>query len=199
MIIWYRQFSHLTCLTFVCYRDADAMVPNGASDIHHDPEAASLDTWEIWNKFRLLCHHHAKLSVALELTEDLPSEAELERWLAEPIKLVTIPSRVFQTGRRGQPALSPAHVSFLTKLFKVRFSVDPRFSICNCQNLKTDFMFWIYSIEYSICWRECHNTGIAWRRTSFTWWTYTRILLPSLPRNLMRLHTTTICKLLCNP
>jgi protein arginine N-methyltransferase 5 len=85
-----------------------------------DHTSDAIDTWEIWNKFRMLCHHHCKLSVAIELTEDLPTTAELDRWLAEPIKLITIPSRIFQTGRRGQPSLSQAHVSFLRKLFKVR-------------------------------------------------------------------------------
>lgn len=33
--------------------------------------------------------------VALELTHNLPSETELNRWLAEPVELIIIPSKMF--------------------------------------------------------------------------------------------------------
>jgi protein arginine N-methyltransferase 5 len=77
----------------------------------------AVKTWESWNRFRLQCHHHAKLGVALELTENMPSLVEQARWFAEPLKAVLIPTRIFITNSKGAPVLSSAHVAFLHKVF----------------------------------------------------------------------------------
>lgn len=59
----------------------------------------------------------------LELTENLPSEDALNRWLGEPIKAVIIPTSIFGTNKSGFPILNKAHQNFLNKLFKVNFSI----------------------------------------------------------------------------
>ena len=43
----------------------------------------------------MLCDHHDKISLALEMTADLPEESGLERWYAEPVKVLIIPTRIF--------------------------------------------------------------------------------------------------------
>jgi protein arginine N-methyltransferase 5 len=50
------------------------------------------DPWETWNKIRSLAEHHASLSVALELTSDLPDQSTVEQWGAEPVRLVILPT-----------------------------------------------------------------------------------------------------------
>lgn len=89
-----------------------------AKDVIVAPSDEASKSWELWNRFRLACHHHHKLSVALELTEHMPSELEQARWIAEPIKAVIIPTRVFITNSKGAPVLSAAHVAFLHRIFR---------------------------------------------------------------------------------
>lgn len=80
--------------------------------------------WEVWNYFRLLCDHSSRLHVALELTADLPSsDRELERWFAEPVRAVIIPTDIFLTNKQGFPVLSKRHKVFLLQLFKYRVQV----------------------------------------------------------------------------
>ena len=67
----------------------------------------------------MICDHHKKLGVALELTCDLPSNDVIERWLGEPIKTVILPTKVFLTNRKGYPVLSKAHQVVVQRLFKV--------------------------------------------------------------------------------
>ena len=89
--------------------------------IASSPEISDEDavkSWERWNRFRLQCHHHSKLGIALELTEHLPSSVDQDRWFGEPLKAVLIPTRLFITNSKGAPVLSPSHVSFLHKVFK---------------------------------------------------------------------------------
>jgi type II protein arginine methyltransferase len=47
--------------------------------------------------------------VALELSADVPSAANVERWLGEPIKCLIVPISIFLTNKKGYPVLSKAH------------------------------------------------------------------------------------------
>lgn len=38
------------------------------------------DTWNWWNKFRSTADFSSKLSIALELSADIPSRLEITRW-----------------------------------------------------------------------------------------------------------------------
>eukprot|EP01117_Protostelium_nocturnum_P013830 TRINITY_DN5206_c0_g1_i2.p1 TRINITY_DN5206_c0_g1~~TRINITY_DN5206_c0_g1_i2.p1 ORF type:complete len:626 (+),score=226.31 TRINITY_DN5206_c0_g1_i2:52-1929(+) len=91
--------------------DNAPLAPNGKPI--HDP-------WEHWNNFKTLCDQHASLSVALELTEDLPGEGVLKRWLGEPVKAVIIPTKIFMTNKSGFPVLSKRHQQFLIQLFRYK-------------------------------------------------------------------------------
>ncbi|KAL4219133.1 Protein arginine N-methyltransferase 5 [Mactra antiquata] len=90
---------------------------DGESQI--DDTRQSEDTWEWWNTFRTMCDTNKRVSVALELTEDLPDERSLQRWLSEPIKAVVLSTKLFLTNKKGYPVLSKAHQGFLRSLFKL--------------------------------------------------------------------------------
>ncbi|KAK3086104.1 hypothetical protein FSP39_013632 [Pinctada imbricata] len=77
------------------------------------------DTWKWWHKFRTLCEAQKRLSVALELTANLPSEDVINRWLSEPVKCVVISTSLFLTNKRGYPVLSKAHQMLIHRLFKL--------------------------------------------------------------------------------
>ncbi|KAH3824365.1 hypothetical protein DPMN_126200 [Dreissena polymorpha] len=66
-----------------------------------------------------MCDSSKRVSVALELSEDLPPYPVLQRWLAEPIKAVVVSTGLFLTNKKGYPVLSRSHQGFLRSLFKV--------------------------------------------------------------------------------
>ncbi|KAL3689090.1 hypothetical protein R1sor_015399 [Riccia sorocarpa] len=75
------------------------------------------DTWEWWNMFRTLCEHHSQLSIALDITAELPSPSSLRRWLGEPLKAAILHTSAFLTNKRGYPCLSRQHQHLVTTLF----------------------------------------------------------------------------------
>ncbi|CAI2170057.1 20379_t:CDS:10 [Funneliformis geosporum] len=84
------------------------------------PCSNGMEMWEKWNKFRTFCENHYKLSIALELSVNLPDEVYLERWFAEPIKAVLLPTKIFLTNVKGYPVLSKKHQGFVKKLMKYK-------------------------------------------------------------------------------
>ncbi|RIB22967.1 protein methyltransferase [Gigaspora rosea] len=77
-------------------------------------------TWERWNKFRTLCENHVRLSIALEVTQNLPEDNILDRWFAEPIRAVILPTNLFLSNAKGWPVLSKRHQAFIRKLIKYK-------------------------------------------------------------------------------
>ncbi|GFQ03706.1 protein arginine n-methyltransferase 1.5 [Phtheirospermum japonicum] len=67
-----------------------------------------IDSWELWNSFRLLSEHHSQLSVALDIMSSLPSASSVTRWFGEPS---------FLTNARGYPCLSKRHQRLATAFF----------------------------------------------------------------------------------
>lgn len=47
--------------------------------------------------------------MALELSADIPSVANVDRWLGEPIKCLIVPTSIFLTNKKGYPVLSKSH------------------------------------------------------------------------------------------
>ncbi|XP_052284761.1 protein arginine N-methyltransferase 5-like isoform X2 [Dreissena polymorpha] len=86
---------------------------------HCEERQPTEDTWEWWNTFRTMCDSSKRVSVALELSEDLPPYPVLQRWLAEPIKAVVVSTGLFLTNKKGYPVLSRSHQGFLRSLFKL--------------------------------------------------------------------------------
>nr|XP_006816923.1 PREDICTED: protein arginine N-methyltransferase 5-like [Saccoglossus kowalevskii] len=88
-------------------------------DSNNDVNPENTDTWQWWNTLRTSCDSHKKLSIALELSTDLPSKSAIDRWLGEPIKCAIIPTSVFLTNKKGYPVLSKAHQAIVVRLFKL--------------------------------------------------------------------------------
>jgi type II protein arginine methyltransferase len=84
------------------------------------PSEQDMEPWEIWNVIRTMCGEHPNLGVALELTADLPSRAVLDRWVAEPIRVVLLSTSAYVTNRVGYPVLSRRHQDFIKVMFKMR-------------------------------------------------------------------------------
>ncbi|CAI5741641.1 unnamed protein product [Peronospora destructor] len=86
------------------------------------------DPWKAWDSLRARCEYHPKLHVALEITADLPSAEEIQRWLGEPVKAAIIATNVFLTNRKGYPALSQRHQTLMAQLFqhKIQFYLSGR-------------------------------------------------------------------------
>ncbi|KAH6788310.1 SHK1 binding protein 1 [Perilla frutescens var. frutescens] len=76
-----------------------------------------VDSWELWNSFRLLCEHHSQLSVALDLLSSLPSASSVARWFGEPIRAAIINTNSFLTNAKGYPCLSKRHQRLATAFF----------------------------------------------------------------------------------
>ncbi|MQL94125.1 hypothetical protein Taro_026774 [Colocasia esculenta] len=76
-----------------------------------------LDSWELWNSFRLLCEHHNQLSVALDVLSSLPSNNSLGRWFGEPVRAAIIHTESFLTNARGYPCLSKRHQKLMAGFF----------------------------------------------------------------------------------
>jgi protein arginine N-methyltransferase 5 len=80
-----------------------------------DGAAHPVDTWAVWDRIRTLCDHHPRLSLVLEVTEDLPAPAEVARWLAEPVRALAVHTRLFLTGVAGAPRLSRSHAQLMRR------------------------------------------------------------------------------------
>ena len=76
-------------------------------------------TWHWWKKLRSLIEENSKMNVSLVLTPDLPASDEIERWFAEPVRSLTIPTSLFMTNKSGFPVLPRPHQIFVKKFFEV--------------------------------------------------------------------------------
>ncbi|AQK60998.1 Protein arginine N-methyltransferase 1.5 [Zea mays] len=84
----------------------------------HTLQSEIVDSWELWNSFRLLCDHSSQLCVALDILSTLPSINSLARWFGEPVRAAILQTEAFLTNAKGYPCLSKRHQSLLTGFFK---------------------------------------------------------------------------------
>lgn len=90
------------------------------------PEYQPEDTWQWWNQFRSGTDFRSHITLALELTADLPPPAELLRWYGETINLLIIPIDIFVNNRNNFPVLGVAHKNAVLKFLS---KTDCRFAI----------------------------------------------------------------------
>lgn len=88
-----------------------------------------IKSWERWNSIRNMAGSESKLGVALELSGSLPSDAVLDRWFAEPIKVIILPEDIFLTNNMGYPVLSKRHQQVVRSFIKHK----PTFIISSTQ------------------------------------------------------------------
>eukprot|EP00922_Rhytidocystis_sp_ex-Travisia-forbesii_P064358 GHVS01095649.1.p1 GENE.GHVS01095649.1~~GHVS01095649.1.p1 ORF type:complete len:729 (-),score=89.07 GHVS01095649.1:300-2486(-) len=87
------------------------------------PGGVTVDGWEIWNRLRMMCDYPSRMGVALEMTDMTGLPGDLERWQAEPVKAIIIPSHLFLSNSKGYPVLPKRHKTFLQQLFKYKVHV----------------------------------------------------------------------------
>lgn len=100
--------------------DLPGKVPYAVADDAGLPTEKDMEPWEVWNTIRTLCGEHPNLGVALELTQDLPSRGVLERWVAEPVRVVLLSTSSYVTNKVGYPVLSRRHQDFIKMMFTMR-------------------------------------------------------------------------------
>ncbi|KAG0365182.1 hypothetical protein BGZ54_006784 [Gamsiella multidivaricata] len=91
-------------------------------------ELQGMKSWERWNSLRNMAGSESKLGVALELSGTLPTDQVLDRWFAEPVKVIVLPENVFLTNNKGYPVLSKRHQHVVRKFLKFK----PYFMISSC-------------------------------------------------------------------
>jgi type II protein arginine methyltransferase len=75
--------------------------------------------WQIWNTVQTLTNYNARLSVALQIPKDLPSQQLIKQWFAEPVRMLLCSAEVFLSNNKGYPVLSKAHQRFLNSFMRV--------------------------------------------------------------------------------
>ncbi|KAF8932067.1 hypothetical protein BGZ58_007244 [Dissophora ornata] len=83
-------------------------------------ELQGMKSWERWNSLRNMAGSESKLGVALELSGALPTDQVLDRWFAEPVKVIILPEDIFLTNNKGYPVLSKRHQHIVRKFFKFK-------------------------------------------------------------------------------
>ncbi|PKI84260.1 type II protein arginine methyltransferase [Malassezia vespertilionis] len=94
--------------------------PNGA---HAMPAAAYLRTndnwaWETWEALQNFTGYNAQLHVALDLSMPLPPSASMQRWTAEPVSMLWLPSSSFLANAKGYPVLSKSAQGLIRRLLR---------------------------------------------------------------------------------
>lgn len=91
------------------------------SSVHNDPVDYF---WKGWDLLRAYSTNTTKMMIALELDADLPQGSRLQRWRAEPVQLVVLPTSIFLTNAKGYPVLSKPHQDFLKYYLSVFSSLN---------------------------------------------------------------------------
>ncbi|KAI5586964.1 hypothetical protein BDE02_06G246900 [Populus trichocarpa] len=82
------------------------LVKTDDDDVMDVNSTSFIDSWELWNAFRLLCEHHNQPS--------LPSVNSFGRWFGEPVTAAIINMDSFLTNGWGYPCLSKCHQKLIT-------------------------------------------------------------------------------------
>ncbi|KAI8321959.1 Skb1 methyltransferase, partial [Martensiomyces pterosporus] len=82
--------------------------------------------WLLWNELRLLCNSDSRLQIALELDVGPDDGLDIAQWVAEPVQLVMLPTRMFTTNAAGFPVLAKRHQEIVRRWmqFNVAFVVS---------------------------------------------------------------------------
>lgn len=104
-------------------------VPLVAPDCSQWEESATPnceDTWDWWNRFRLMANSSSKINLCLEVSEDIPSEEQVKRWVGEPIKTVSVPTSLFLTNKKGYPVLAKQHQALIRQFVHLDIQIIVR-------------------------------------------------------------------------
>ena len=113
------------------------------------------DTWHWWNNFRCTANFEKKLSLALELTADLPDADEIDRWLGEPIKCLVIPTHLFMANKKGFPVLSKPHQLVIRQFLRQKIQILITGALHH-QHYKHYQQYMDHLWQVAICYRCCY-------------------------------------------
>ncbi|RPB01911.1 Skb1 methyltransferase [Choiromyces venosus 120613-1] len=118
------QFAQVinTALSTSGYAHLSILLPlvEELSNVAEGEKYDEFSTWDTWNTIRTVCKYNSRLSLALQIPAELPTLHVMNRWFAEPIRVVLLPSSTFSPNPTGYPALSKLHQALLTKYTKQR-------------------------------------------------------------------------------
>uniref|UniRef100_A0A336K664 Protein arginine N-methyltransferase n=1 Tax=Culicoides sonorensis TaxID=179676 RepID=A0A336K664_CULSO len=80
-------------------------------DLYHCP-------WQLWNNWRSQADFSESIKLVLELTNEIPEEEVILRWLGEPIQCIIIPVELFFY-KEWYPELDEAHIKLLKRFIEV--------------------------------------------------------------------------------
>lgn len=80
-------------------------------------------TWDWWNNFRLVADSSSKINLCLVMTEQVPEDLEIDRWLGEPVKALSIATSLFLVNKKGYPVLSKQHQNLVRKFINLDIQI----------------------------------------------------------------------------
>lgn len=75
------------------------------------------DTWEWWNDFRRYFNYDKRIGLVLEMPDinNIPNSEEIDRWIGEPVKAISISTELFVSNMYKQPVLPKLHQDIIQK------------------------------------------------------------------------------------
>jgi protein arginine N-methyltransferase 5 len=77
-------------------------------------------SWECWHLLHTLCDYSSRVMLALEVTADLPDDARVQRWFAEPLAALILAKDLWLRNAKGYPVLSKRHQAVVRRMLKRR-------------------------------------------------------------------------------
>jgi len=84
------------------------------------------DSWDWWNRFRLMANSSNKINLCLAVSEEVPTDAQILRWVGEPIKTVSVPTSIFLTNKKGYPVLARHHQALIRRFVHLDIQIIVR-------------------------------------------------------------------------
>lgn len=81
------------------------------------------NSWDSWNTFRNLIGYSLKLGVILRLTKYVPTYDEINRWIGEPVRALSIGTDIFILNKKGYPVLSEEHEEILKIAIQQKWTI----------------------------------------------------------------------------
>lgn len=100
--------------------DLDPFVREEYQPEHSDSEHELFGTWDAWNVIRSVCKYNTRLSVALQIPKQLPTDPLQSRWFAEPLRILSFTASTFLKNKGGHPVLSKNHQALLTRYMRLK-------------------------------------------------------------------------------
>ncbi|KAH8601327.1 PRMT5 arginine-N-methyltransferase-domain-containing protein [Bisporella sp. PMI_857] len=94
--------------------------PRLSEKTKENKEVDLFETWDAWNVIRSVCKYNSRLSVALALPRQMPTESLQSRWFAEPLRMLSFSTSTFLKNKGGHPVLSKAHQQLLSKYMRLK-------------------------------------------------------------------------------